>query len=136
MFGRLHEMIDFARKSLSPKGISGIDSIQGILELALWYEGGGIKLNFSAVEKNYSHSQLNAIRRLEKEGYIIVQYSERVDNFLQLESIALTVSGHKLLNELQDKSSSGKLKKRITDLLWIIITTIITTLVVLWIKGD
>ena len=71
------------------------------LELALWCEGGGIIFVFSETNKDYSHSQLKAIRRLEKEGNIVTQFSERKDNFVKLESIELTVSGHKLLDELR-----------------------------------
>jgi len=130
-------MKEFARKSIFPKDhLSGMDSIQGILELALWYDNGKhILMNFSTGKTEYSHSLLTTIRQIEKEGYIITQFSETQNNLVQLESINLTISGHKLLEELQNNSSSGKLKKRMADLLWIIVTTILTTLVVLWING-
>ncbi|WP_320034319.1 hypothetical protein [Halarcobacter sp.] len=54
---------------------------------------------------------------------------------MELKQISLTTSGHKLLDELREKSKRGQLKKRVTNIIWTITTAIITTLIVLKIKG-
>ena len=129
-------MKDFARASILRRDFFGIDSIQGLLELATWYnEGKSVRFVFSTEESEYSYRLLDTLRQLEKEGYITLKFSDARDALVNLESIKLTISGHKLLTELRDKSAAGELKKRLGDLFWVILTSILTTLVVLWIKG-
>lgn len=130
-------MKDFARTSIFRKGFFGTDSIQGLLELATWYnEGNVFRLTFNNKESTaYSDRLLDTLKQLEKEGYITLQFSNLTDDHIILDFIRLTISGHKLLSELRDKSTAGELKKRIGDLAWVILTSIATTLVVLWITG-
>ncbi len=130
-------MKQFARKGIIPKDIFGLDSIQGLLELALWYEDGDyIQFHFNASDSNKSHSLLTGFKQLEKEGYITLQLVKDAKHGFTLRSLVLTIKGHKLLKELKDMSTTGKFKNRLGDLLWVIITATATTLVILWLNGN
>ena len=117
----------------------GLDSIQGYLEMAHWYHKGHIKFADNRKNKNEHWSILFILNQLEDEGYIKTEWIEykndEDENYLELKQISLTTSGHKLLDELREKSKRGKLKKRIANIGWTIITTILTTLLVLKLKG-
>lgn len=77
--------------------------------------------------------------QLEKDGLIVTQwepgssYDGKAN--VTLKQISLTIAGQKLLNELMAKSRSGRLKERFHTLLWAVVASIITTLIVLAIKG-
>jgi DNA-binding PadR family transcriptional regulator len=77
--------------------------------------------------------------QLEREGLIQLEWEPHSTGagreLLRLRQIALTTNGHRLLQELQAKSRLGQVKKKVGDLLWVVITSIITTLVVLKIRG-
>ena len=79
------------------------------------------------------------LMQLEKDGYVTLVWepfvNERMNDGLQLAQAMLTVSGHKLLQELREKSAPGRVKKRVVDLVWIVLTSIATTLAVLWVRG-
>jgi hypothetical protein len=129
-------MKDFARASIIRRDFFGFDSIQGLLELATWYdEGKDVHFVFSRKTSKYSHRLLDTLKQLEREGYVTLQFSDTEDGHMCLESITLTINGHKLLAELREKSAAGKLKRRLGDLVWVILTSILTTLAVLWVKG-
>jgi hypothetical protein len=127
----------FYRKTLFQN--RSLDSIQAILEIHEQYgTPSGCYLCFAVADKGDPHSTLAHILRLQDEGYVRTtwdsdQYSDR--NLLKLESISLTIEGYKLLEELKAKSKWGNLKKKISDLFWVVVTSIVTTLVVLWIKS-
>ncbi len=123
----------FARDTLLPKDFFGLDSIQGLLEMAMTYDKEDIGFGF-----NSNHPIYTYLCQLEKEGYIHTEWSPYNDDpkTKALDQISLTIAGHKLLEEIKNKSRTGKIKKRIIDLIWIIITTIITTLIVLYFKGN
>lgn len=79
------------------------------------------------------------LTQLEKEGYVVLKWvAGKVDDgleLLELKQIALTTSGHKLLGELRAKSRLGKVKERLSTILWAAASSVVTTLVVLAVKG-
>ena len=128
-------MIDFYRSSLIKRGLLGLDSIQGLLELSTWYVGDdGGYITLSKKTSGHSGRNFETLKQLEKEGYVTLKFLDENNEGVKLESVTLTISGHKLLAELRDKSAKGRLKKRLGDLVWVILTSVLTTLVVLWIK--
>ncbi len=130
-------MKTFFRKTIFPK--YHLDSIQAILEMHEYYGSpSGSYQCFQITEKEDPHSSLSHILRLDKEGFIQTTWDNerfKEKNLIELKSIALTIEGYKLLEELKSKSKAGKLGKRVSDLVWVIFTSIITTLAVLWIKS-
>jgi hypothetical protein len=112
-----------------------MDSIQGFLEMAAWGREGHVVFCFDLADKDNVNSMYFQILQLEKEKYINVTWEHAPDGYMQLKQISLTVEGMKLLDDLQHKSRFGMLKARFRDLLWIVVTTIITTLIVLKLKG-
>ncbi len=125
----------FHRTKFFSENVFGIDSIQGLLELGKWYELGQVRFCFSTIEGELANKPLQALKQLQSEGYLTIRLSAPDDETATLESISLTIAGHKLLSELHERSASGKLKKRLSELVWVVITSIVTTIVVLWIKG-
>lgn len=117
----------------------GFDSIQGYLEIAHWYHKGYIKFVDNLNNKNEHSSIIFILNQLKDEGYIKTEWIEykndENEDYLELKQISLTTSGHKLLDELRGKSKRGQFKKRIINIAWTVITTIITTLIVLKLKG-
>jgi DNA-binding PadR family transcriptional regulator len=79
------------------------------------------------------------LTQLEKEGYVVLEWvAGKVHDgleLLELKQIALTTSGHKLLGELRAKSRLGKVKERLSSILWAAASSVVTTLVVLAVKG-
>jgi len=132
-------MKDFYTTSIISKDILGLDSIQGYLDMAHWYHNGHIKLVDQKKNEKEHGSFIFTLNGLEKDKLINIEWLEYKDDtqeeMLKLKQISLTVQGHKLLDELKDKSKKGRIKKRLSDLLWIIVTTVFTTLLVLKIKG-
>jgi hypothetical protein len=117
----------------------GFDSIQGYLEMAHWYHKGNIKFADNHNNKDEHWSIIFILNQLEDEGYIKTEWIEykndENEDYLELKQISLTTSGHKLLDELREKSKRGQFKKRIVNIAWTVITTIVTTLIVLKLKG-
>ena len=133
-------MKDFYSETFIPKDpLLGLDSIQGYLEMAHWYHKGYVTLVDSVNNTSEHGSMIFILNQLKKDDLInleLVEYkNDDGEDFLKLKQISLTTSGHKLLDELREKSKRGQLKKRISNILWTMITTIITTLVVLKLKG-
>lgn len=130
------------RRGLIRGNFLGIDSLQGILECATWYAGpgspgGSVVFCASRDDAQQPDSLLATICRLEDEGFLQAIWGpEDEGGVIQLESLTLTVAGHKLLAELREKTAAGRLKRRLSDLLWIIVVSILTTLATLQVKGD
>jgi hypothetical protein len=120
----------------------GMDSLQGLLELASRYEGVDAPpgyVMFCAVrgEEKHPDSFFSTIVRLQNEGYLQAEWVPSEDNsYLQLHRLTLTIAGHKLLAELKEKSAAGRFKRRLSDLIWVIVVSILTTLVTLQVKGE
>lgn len=127
------------RTTFLPSQAFGLDSIQGYLELALRYPGWNVIFNCDPAEKGLLHSMHFQLSQLEKEGYLVLEWapSKAHDGreMLELKQIALTTSGHKLLGELRGKSKLGKVKERLATIAWAAASSVVTTLVVLAIKG-
>ena len=132
-------MRTFFRKKLLREDFLGLDSVQGYLELATWYSSNaGIRLFVHKSDGSPPDTMLAEFSRLEKEGYVEVQwepYGDGDDEEMMLKSICLTTAGHKLLSELQERSAGGRLKRRASDLLWVVVVSMLTTLVTLQVKG-
>jgi hypothetical protein len=132
-------MRSFFRKRLIREEFFGLDSVQGYLEMATWYStDGGVRFVVHDSDRMRPDSMLSEILRLQNEGYVEAQwepYGDGTSDQMELKAISLSIAGHKLLAELQEKSASGKLKKRFSDLLWVIVVSILTTLLTLQVKG-
>lgn len=126
----------YSRKTLFSQNAFGLDSIQGLLEMSDWYDTANLKISFRRSDLDRPTSILSRIKQLEKEGHISVNLKEDKDNMLQLTSIALTVNGHRLLKELTTDSTWGNFRYRFVQLFWVVLTSVVTTLVVIWLKGE
>lgn len=130
----------FERNTFMPCDPFGLDSVQGYLEMALWYDSGHIIFNCNPNEQKKLNSMYFILCQLEKEGHMILNWEPRItssgEKLLELKQIALTTSGHKLLAELRVKSRWGRLKERLTTILWAVASSIITTLAILALKGS
>lgn len=129
----------FERTTLAPIFPFGLDSIQGYLELAEWYHNRGVIFSCGLEQKTTLNSMYSRLSQLEKEGHLLLVWEDQTDYegqpSLKLKEISLTTSGHKLLAELRAKSKLGKIKERLSTILWAAISSVITTLIVLAIKG-
>jgi hypothetical protein len=127
------------RRKLVREDFFGLDSVQGYLEMAAWYSAdSGVRFVVRESDRTRPDSMLSEILRLESEGYVDVQwepYGDANSDQQMLRRITLTTAGHKLLAELQETSASGKLKKRLSDLVWVIVVSVLTTLLTLQVKG-
>ena len=128
-------MFTFYRQSYLRKDFFGIDSIQGLLEMATWYYKGYVIFHYNLADKDNCNSMYFKLLQLENEKHINVVWEPAPDEKIRLKQISLTTEGMKLLDDLQHKSHFGVLRKRLLDLLWIVVTTIVTTLIVLKLKG-
>lgn len=133
-------MRSFERKSLAPNWrLFGLDSVQGYLELAEWYANGEVIFSCDPTDRERFGSMYFQLLQLEQEGLVIPQWesvsSSDGKQIIKLRQIALTIAGQKLLAELRAKSRIGKLKERFITLFWAVVASIVTTLVVLAIKG-
>jgi hypothetical protein len=130
----------FERTSLVPEWrLFGLDSMQGYLELPEWYGKGHVRFSCDPSDRDDFQSMYFRLLQLEKDGLVLIQWDSNTFNgeqLLTLKQISLTTAGHKLLAELRAKSRAGKLKERLVTLAWAIVASILTTLVVLAIKGS
>lgn len=110
-----------------------------MLALAQRYNTGDviIRLCCPISEKNKQGSALFNYLQLEKEDLVNIVLIESKDDpeMLEIDQMSLTVKGHQLHEELKNKSTIGSLKERVKSLIWVVLTTICTTLIVLTIKG-
>lgn len=123
------------RTTFIPGNGFGTDSIQGWLEFSLGYDRREWEVSCGKNDTESHSSPYFMLNQLKSEGYLYLEWETRKDGGHTISQLSLTVDGHKLLDELKLKSKSGTLKKRITDLSWVVVTTICTTLLVLKIKG-
>ena len=122
--------MDFYRKKLLPEDFFGLDTIQGHLEFARYYENGKyMKLSASSEDDGRG---IPVLKRLKEEGYLNLEFSPRDDGGITLEKVSLTVAGYKLLEELSEKSLSKRISNRLKNTIWSVATT---TLIVLWLKS-
>ena len=125
-------------KRFTPEHLLGFDTVQDYLELACWYCEGGVNFICTQDDKASYKSMYSELNQLEKEGYLLVEWEpyalEDEPDGVLLKQITLTAAGHKLLEELNERTKTGRLKKRISELAWVIVTSIATTLVVLWLR--
>ena len=133
-------MNDFYRKTLMPSAMMRLDSIQGFLEFAINYKNGRYGYLVCKLSDKENHESVYYIlNRLESEGNISIDWqdypSSNDEKMIKLNQISLTTNGHKLLEELTHKSKLGTYRKKIVDLFWVILTSIITTLVALKFNG-
>jgi hypothetical protein len=131
-------MRSFERRSLVPGSAFGLDSVQGYLELPEWYGKHHVIIAFDPTDRERFDSMYFQLLQLEKDGLIVIQWEPRSydgKELLTLKQISLTTAGQKLLAELKAKSKLGKLKERLVTLLWAVVASILTTLLVLAIKG-
>ena len=133
-------MKDFYCETFIPKDpLLGLDSIQGYLEMAHWYHKGYVTLVDYVKNTSEHGSMIFILNQLKKDDLINLELTKYKnddgEDLLELKQISLTIAGHKLLEELRKKSKRGQIKQRIKNLFWTVITTIITTLLVLKMKG-
>ena len=128
----------FERKSLFAKWPDGLDSIQGYLELADWYDSSRVSFVCDPRDATEYHSMYFYLSQLEKDGHLVIDWHPYMSDGRQLRQIkqlALSVSGRKLLTELRAKSRWGRLTERLLTIVWAALTALVTTLVVLAVKG-
>ena len=116
----------------------GLDSTQGYLEFADYYSADDVIIVFSKSDENDFSTHLYKLKQLESEGYIKVDwkpYESEEDDRVIIKQICLTTSGKELLDKLHKSSKFGNLKGKVINLIWVVLTSIVTTLVVLEIKG-
>lgn len=113
--------------------------IREYLEMAETYHNGSVIWVCPKSDKTRHGSMLFHLTQLEEDGYITTEWSDCKTHdgseALELLQISRTVKGYNLLDKLKVKTPIGSIKKRVIDILWVVITTIITTLIVLAIKG-
>ena len=72
-------MKDFYRVGMFRKHRYGLDSIQGFLEMANWYNDGPTRFVFRAEKEKRSYDPVSTLKQLEKEGYKFVFLSQVVE---------------------------------------------------------
>jgi len=118
---------------------TGTDSVQGLLEYLERETAFPTRICYSSEPGDYSHRQWRRIQALVEDGYAKITYHDErngdkpPDHFIDFAE--LTIKGAILLDELQAKSAAGRVRSRMGDLLWVVLTTIITTLVTLELTG-
>lgn len=133
---------DFYRRSVLQRTFARVETIQDILEGALYYNTDE-KIKYSLVcantEEQKPYSYYNQVCDLAKSGYLQVTWEDSLDTPFplgkRLVEMTLTVEGQKLLDELRQKSALGRLKTRLVDLLWVVLTAVATTLATLKLTG-
>lgn len=117
----------------------GLDSIQGFLEWAQDYE----------VERHYGitvavpedidqHDSITfTLKQLSNDGDISITFldSDAEGWGGPIDQMSLTPQGHKHLDDLIKKSYWWSLRTRLVNLLWIVVASSVTTVVVLEIRG-
>jgi hypothetical protein len=123
-------MTPLSRKTLFPTDILGCDSIQGVLEFAMRYNRNNFIMGFAKEEASQLNSLYSTIQRLAREGYLEVQWNSDQQERYQLDQIALTTEGGKLLAELQGKSKGGRFASKLSTIFWAVVTSAVTAYVV------
>jgi len=122
---------------LSKEG--GENALRKYLSMADSYNDGPIIWVCEVSYREVHGSMLFHLEQLQADGYITALWEDYTAHegkpALQLRQISRTVSGHALFNKLKDRTPFSMIRKRLIDLTWIVVTTIVTTLIVLTIKG-
>lgn len=114
------------------------NTCRGILEQVAYYHPQTVILCFRKDENSLANSFGSKLKKLEDDGYIVtklIEY-EKDEDLFQIDSMALTADGEKLLMELRSKDFTNRFKDNFFNLLWVILTAIATTLITLKIKGN
>lgn len=122
------------RDKLTPRTAFGLDTIQGLLEMADWY-GPDHSFNLCQSEEDMKHpeSLYTQLADLQRSGHLTVEWDRQTrssgEALFVLKRVDLTLQGHLLLDDLKKRSKAGQLKSRFADLIWVIVTAILTTII-------
>jgi hypothetical protein len=110
-----------------------MQSVQGMLEFAETYDGRDV-VNIALVADTELGRML---KQLEEEGYVklgLEPHPNR-EGFSTLQRLSLTVKGYEHLHTLRQRSGLSRLRKRLADIGWVVITAALTTLLTLYVRG-
>ena len=126
------------QNTILPRTFFGIDTIQGLLEIANGFTNDKDQLRICEPEDKLDNpnSFYARINDLAKNGYVTVEWKPRTDssgnrNNVELNKLALTVQGHLLLDDIRKRSKPARLRSRIVELIWVVITSIVTSIITL-----
>jgi DNA-binding PadR family transcriptional regulator len=122
-------MLPYTRKTLIRTDFFGLDSVQGLLEAAESYGDGHVVLHFRLGEV------VDLVNQLVEEGYVTASWEAGSNGLQKLATLGLTIKGHEHLHVLRQRSRTGRFHKRLADLGWIILASVLTTLVTLQVRG-
>jgi hypothetical protein len=108
------------------------------LEWARDYDGRLMRVLFPVEGPDMHRGPVAQFNRLQEAGYLRVSWEEeRRDDgaFMAIKSIVLTTSGEDYLRDLTRRGLRSRVGARMVELLWIILTTVITTIVTLLLVG-
>lgn len=131
----------YFRNWLHSRHPAGIDSIQGVLEIAEWYPDSPPWLHVGETARADPYHAAGMLRQLEIDGCVKTVWIENAivrpgeEPLARLEKIWLTPKGYELLHTLRERSRAGRFRKRFIDSLWTVIVAAATTLATLYIKG-
>jgi len=109
-----------------------------VLELAERYDDGRMYHSFDPQDCKRLSFVGSRVQTLERDGYIVVRYSDREFDgrkLKQIDSMVLTAKGEKELIELRSKDPIRSLATRIHNLGWVVVTSIITSIITVWVLG-
>jgi hypothetical protein len=121
------------RPSLRDLNFFGVDSVQGLLELAEWYGEGHVAMSFNPDDSG--KQVIDLLNQLDQDGYVRVVWETMPEGALRLASATLTIKGHEHLYLLRERGGLRRVRKRLVDIAWMVLTSIVTTLVILQAKG-
>lgn len=128
----MQHKITLYQNTILPRTFFGIDTVQGLLELAENF-GPGVRLCAPESEIKNPDSFYARVSELVKDGYLTSQWTPMVDGTgepsLELNRLALTVQGHLLLDDIRKRSKLQKFRSRISELLWVVISAIVTSFI-------
>ena len=127
-------MLTFAREVWFPN-LGGLDSIQGLLELAEWYPVAHISIVVGQEQFDDPYSPWGRLRELETEGLIRTRWAVRNSSDHTLDKVWLTVAGHEKLKALREASKEGRWRARVSRHGGAAVTPMLTTLATLWVKS-
>ena len=128
-----------ARKTWIRENWFGLDSIQGILEIAEWYPSEVMTWVAGPGDREDPYHPLGMLRQLEEEGLVKTTWrdypSPDGQSTVALDKIWLTTKGHEKLRALRQQSRSGQWKARLSNIVISGLTALVTTLVTLYAKS-
>lgn len=108
------------------------------LEWARDYDRKWIQVVFPVETLDTHCGPVARFNRLQEEGYLRVSWEKvRQDDrdFITIKSIALTTLGENYLRDLTRRDLRVRIGTRILELLWIILTAVVTTIVTMLLVG-